>query len=120
MVPAMGVTPFYQVALIGLLVGLFGSPMIVLGWWLNRSWGRGGGAFAAFVAGPPTLLLLVFEAYWIVSAALEPPMNITPFPANAWDYPPNWIMLIGTAASYLFAALVYTTLAQAKRSSKAR
>ncbi|HWW27159.1 MAG TPA: hypothetical protein VNZ85_14835 [Caulobacter sp.] len=97
------------------VVGLAGSPFIVLGWWLARL--SGWKAFPLLVAGPPVGLMFANQAFWIVEAALEPPTNIMPFEANAWTYLPNWLTLVGIGASFLFASVVYTKLAHAMRGS---
>lgn len=101
------------------LLGLVGSPFIVIGWWLARL-ARRPGAFLALVAGPPVVLMFANQAFWIIQAALEPPMNIRPFEANSWTYPPNWLTLVGIGASFLFAALAYTKLAYATLGLKLR
>ncbi|WP_297511949.1 hypothetical protein [uncultured Caulobacter sp.] len=101
------------------LIGLIGSPFIVLGWWLTRLLARER-AFPLLVAGPPVILKFAHQAYSIIEAALEPPMNITPFEANSWTYPPNWLVLIGIGASFLFAAVAYTKLAYATRGTSVR
>jgi len=101
------------------LIGLIGSPFIVLGWWLAGRLGRSG-AFPVLVAAPPTILMFVNQAYWIIDEALEAPMNITPFEANSWTYPPNWLELAGIGLSFLFAALAYTKLAHATRGTGLR
>ena len=100
-------------------VGLIGSPLLVIGWWLTRLLKRPG-AFLPLVAGPPVALMLANQAFWIIEAALEPPMNITPFEANSWTYPPNWLSLAGIGGSFLFAAITYTKLAYATRRSEFR
>lgn len=101
------------------LIGLIGSPFIVIGWWLARLLKRPG-AFLLLVAGPPVALMFANQAFWIIKAALEPPMNIMPFEADSWAYPPNWLSLAGIGASFLFAAVAYTKLAHATRGTGLR
>jgi hypothetical protein len=119
MVPAMMTAPAWEFLASGLVLGLAGAPFIVLGWWLAGRSGRPG-VFPVLVAAPPVILMFANQAYWIIGAALEPPMNITPFEADSWTYPPNWIVLAGIAASFSFAAVAYTKLAHARRGSKPR
>ncbi|MCY1647344.1 hypothetical protein OVA11_09835 [Caulobacter sp. SL161] len=101
------------------LIGLIGSLFIVLGWWLTKLSSRQG-AFPLLVAGPPVALKFAYQGFSIILAALEPPMNITPFEANSWTYLPNWLGLVGIGASFLFAAVAYTKLAYATRGTSVR
>lgn len=119
-VAATASAPFLELLAGALVLALlFGVPVMALGWWLNRRWGGGRLAFGFFVAAPPTLLVIAAKVLMAVSAGMEQPSNLIPFQPSAWTYPPNWLEVAGTALSCLFAALVYTTLAQAKRSSRA-
>lgn len=99
------------VVAIGLL-GLVGLPFLVLGRWLaNRSTRvRGNLLFLTPVA--PTALMFLQQAWYIVSAAMEPPMNIMPFPANSWTYLPNWLELAAIAAAFAGAAGIYLHVAR--------
>jgi hypothetical protein len=119
MVAEMTTAPAWGFLVSGLVLGLAGAPFIVLGWWLAGRLGRAG-AFPFLVAAPPVILMFANQTYWIVEEALEPPMNITPFEANSWTYPPNWIVLAGIAAFFSFAAVAYTKLAHERRGSKPR
>lgn len=119
-IPAMTQAPLGEL-LAAMIVAalLFGVPVIALGWQLKRRWG-GRRAFAFFVAAPPTLLMIGVKVLMAVSAGQDRSPGLIPFQPPAWGYLPNWLEVAGTALSCLFAALVYTTLARAKRSSKAR
>ncbi|WP_133244905.1 hypothetical protein [Caulobacter radicis] len=119
-IAATASAPFADILADALVLALlFGVPVMALGWWLNRRWGGGRLAFGFFVAATPTLLVVAAKVLMAASAGMEQPSNLIPFQPSAWTYLPNWLEVAGTALSCLFAALVYTTLAQAKRSSRA-
>jgi hypothetical protein len=95
------------------LLGLLGLPFLVLGRWLANRSARARRNFLFLTPVTPTALMFLRQAWYIVSAAMEPPMNIMPFPANSWTYLPNWLELAAIATAFLIAASGYLRVAQA-------
>jgi hypothetical protein len=102
------------------IVGLggIGLPFLIVGRWLANRCARPRRLFPILSAIAPTVLMFLMQAWYIVSAALEPPMNIMPFPATSWTYPPNWLELAAIALAYIAAALIYLHVARAAAGDK--
>jgi hypothetical protein len=95
------------------LLGAIGAPFLALGRWLSNRSMRPLSRFPVATPITPTVLMFLHQAWYIVSAAMEPPMNIMPFPPNSWAYLPNWLELAVIALAYLAAALIYLHVARA-------
>jgi hypothetical protein len=95
------------------LLGAIGLPFLIVGRWLANRGARPHRLFPILVAAMPTGLMFLHQAWYIVSAAMEPPINIMPFPASSWTYLPNWLELAAIALPYAAAALIYLHVARA-------
>ena len=113
MVPAMMRVGLGDLLLGFVTVGAVGFPFVALGLWLANRSARPRRWFLILASLMPSALLFLSNAWFIVSAALEPPSNLTPFPANSWFYLPNWLTLAAVAGAFWVTAWTYLHLARA-------
>jgi hypothetical protein len=112
MIPAMMRMELADIALGALQVGACGLPFVLLGLWLANRSNRPRRWFLILTPLAPAMLLFMTQAWFIVSAALEPPSGIMPFPANSWFYLPNWLTIATFAIAFWATAQTYLLMAR--------
>ena len=95
------------------LFALVGALWLLIIWWVaNRTpWPRR--MFLVLAPGIPGIATASMTAWFIVQAALEPPLPVIPFESNNVFYLPNWLQLATIVSSFLASALTYRTVARA-------
>ena len=115
MVPGLMEAKLGEIVLGALQIGACGLPFILLGLWVANLLNRPRRWFLILVSLVPAMLLFLLDAWFIVSAALESPSGVTPFPANSWLYLPNWLTWASIAGAFWITAWTYLYMARRGR-----
>lgn len=97
-----------------LIIGAFGAVIISGGRLLANRAAQPVRAFVTLLTIAPALLEFAGQLWFVISAALEPPSSLAPFPSDSLSYPPNWLTLLFIAGGFWLAAITYASLASAQ------
>lgn len=92
-------------------IGVFGTPFLILAYWVVRLRGLGRGWFFAIASIVPAAPVLGLGLYFALEEILQPTRGVTPYEASSLTYLPNYLAPVSITAAMWAAAFIYLRIA---------